>query len=111
VRNAAPTATVLPFPGPHSSAAAAGAGAGAGHAGPPPGLDPAWAEAAAEEGVVAYKNLLGPGQNMSHVPGADVEGGEITTVADQVNFEVGGGEVVPWGGGQWGVDGGCTVMS
>lgn len=36
-------------------------------------MDPQWTQAAAEEGVVAYKNLLGPGQNMSHVPGADVE--------------------------------------
>eukprot|EP00775_Hariotina_reticulata_P013806 gene13806-13927_t len=49
-------------------------------------------EAAAEEGVVAYKNLLGPGQNMSHVPGADVEGGEITTVADQVKLTPGGAD-------------------
>jgi hypothetical protein len=45
-------------------------------------------QAAAEEGVVAYKNLLGPGQNMSHVPGADVEAQEINTVADMVNFEM-----------------------
>jgi hypothetical protein len=37
---------------------------------------------------VAYKNLLGPNQNMSHVPGADVEAQEINTVADMVNFEM-----------------------
>jgi hypothetical protein len=37
---------------------------------------------------LAYKNLLGPGQNMSHVPGADVDAQEINTVADMVNFEV-----------------------
>lgn len=37
---------------------------------------------------MAYKNLLGPNQNMSHVPGADVEAQEINTVADMVNFEM-----------------------
>lgn len=54
---------------------------------PPAGLDPDLVRAAAEDGVVAYKNLLGPGQNMSHIPGADVEAQEITTVADMLNFE------------------------
>lgn len=109
VRNAAPSATVAPFPGSFSTAAAAGSsssrqpgaaadprqqqqGAAAptdqAHAAPPPGSDPHWVQAAAEEGVVAYKNLLGPGQNMSHVPGADVEAQEINTVADMVNFEM-----------------------
>lgn len=100
VRNAAPSATVAPFPGSFSAGSSSGqqpAGAAApaqpgapdqAHAAPPPGLDPHWTQAAAEEGVVAYKNLLGPGQNMSHVPGADVEAQEINTVADMVNFEV-----------------------
>lgn len=50
-------------------------------------MDPEFVRAAAEEGLVAYKNLLGPGQNMSHIPGADVEAQEITTVADMLNFE------------------------
>lgn len=95
VRNAAPSATVAPFPGSYSAGSSQQPGQqqqpGApdqAHAAPPPGLDPHWAQAAAEEGVVAYKNLLGPGQNMSHVPGADVEAQEITTVADMVNFEM-----------------------
>lgn len=105
VRNAAPSATVAPFPGSFSTAAAGSSssrqpgaadqrqqqGAAApdqAHAAPPPGSDPHWVQAAAEEGVVAYKNLLGPGQNMSHVPGADVEAQEINTVADMVNFEM-----------------------
>eukprot|EP00878_Enallax_costatus_P025544 GHUV01027331.1.p2 GENE.GHUV01027331.1~~GHUV01027331.1.p2 ORF type:complete len:103 (+),score=28.76 GHUV01027331.1:109-417(+) len=56
-------------------------------AAPPAGLDPDLVRAAAEDGVVAYKNLLGPGQNMSHIAGADVEAQEITTVADMLNFE------------------------
>jgi hypothetical protein len=38
---------------------------GAPHAGPPPQLDPILES----EGHVMYKNLLGPGQNMSHVAG------------------------------------------
>lgn len=80
VRNAAPSATVAPFPGSFEPAEAT-------HAALPPGVDPDWARAAAEEGVVAYKNLLGPRQNMSHIPGADVEAQEITTVADMLNFE------------------------
>lgn len=38
------------------------------HAAAPP-VDPIYEQ----EGIVFYKNLLGPGQNMSHVAGADVE--------------------------------------
>ncbi|KAF8065635.1 hypothetical protein HT031_003236 [Scenedesmus sp. PABB004] len=107
VRSAAPSATVAPFPDgaaprapaapldPWSLAPPSRGGAPADrsglssdpHAAPPPGVDPDWARAAAEEGVVAYKNLLGPAQNMSHVPGADAEAQEITTVVDMVNFE------------------------
>jgi hypothetical protein len=83
VRNAAPSATVAPFPGASQSSLAAANP----HALPPSNIDPEWARAAAEEGVVAYKNLLGPNQNMSHIPGADVEAQEITTVADMLNFE------------------------
>lgn len=30
-------------------------------------------QALAAEGMVAYRNLLGPNQNISHIPGADVE--------------------------------------
>jgi hypothetical protein len=78
VRNAAPSATVAPFPGVASANP---------HALPPSNIDPEWARAAAEEGIVAYKNLLGPNQNMSHIAGADVEAQEITTVADMLNFE------------------------
>jgi hypothetical protein len=78
VRNAAPSATVAPFPGTASANP---------HALPPSNIDPEWARAAAQEGMVAYKNLLGPNQNMSHIPGADVEAQEITTVADMLNFE------------------------
>ncbi|KAF6252624.1 hypothetical protein COO60DRAFT_1704191 [Scenedesmus sp. NREL 46B-D3] len=83
VRNAAPSATVAPFPA-ASSRTSAPANP---HALPPSNIDPEWARAAAEEGVVAYKNLLGPNQNMSHIAGADVEAQEITTVADMLNFE------------------------
>jgi hypothetical protein len=92
VRNAAPTSTVAPFPAedgialpfhPHSSSTVASDP----HAAPPAGMDPDFVRAAADEGIVAYKNLLGPGQNMSHIPGADVEAQEITTVADMLNFE------------------------
>lgn len=95
VRNAAPSATVAPFPGSFSAGNSSSqqqqqprVAEQPAHAAPPPGLDPHWTQAAAEEGIVAYKNLLGPGQNMSHVPGADVEAQEINTVADMVNFEV-----------------------
>lgn len=82
VRNAAPSATVAPFPGGSHTQPSANP-----HALPPSNMDPEWARAAAEEGLVAYKNLLGPNQNMSHIPGADVEAQEITTVADMLNFE------------------------
>lgn len=66
-------------------------------------------EALGREGVVVYKNLLGPGQNASHVAGADVEAQEFETVADRVNFEVSGrggeGRVAEffWGAGVAGV--------
>jgi hypothetical protein len=96
VRNAAPSATVAPFPGSFSAGSSSnqqqqqqqqlqGPSTNQAHAAPPPGLDP---QLLAEEGILAYKNLLGPGQNMSHVPGADTDAQEINTVADMVNFEV-----------------------
>ncbi len=47
-------------------------------------MDPALAE----EGVTYYKNLLPAGQNISHIPGADVEAQEFQTVADRLNFEI-----------------------
>jgi hypothetical protein len=58
------------------------------HAAPANELD----EALAREGVTGYKALLAAGQNASHIAGADVEGGvlEFETVADKLNFEVGG---------------------
>eukprot|EP00877_Chromochloris_zofingiensis_P006333 jgi/Chrzof1/1953/Cz10g27200.t1 len=54
------------------------------HAAAPADLDPNLVE----EGYVAYKNLLGPNQNISHISGADVEAHEFQTVADRLNFEV-----------------------
>ena len=92
VRNAAPSATVAPFPGSYSAGNSSRPqqqqhqqdAPNQAHAAPPPGMDPQWTQAAAEEGMVAYKNLLGPGHNMSHVPGADVEAQEINTVAGEI---------------------------
>ncbi|KIY96909.1 hypothetical protein MNEG_11052 [Monoraphidium neglectum] len=45
-------------------------------------------EALGREGVTAYKQLLGAGQNASHIAGADVEAQEFETVADRLNFEI-----------------------
>ncbi|KAI8474672.1 MAG: hypothetical protein J3K34DRAFT_491757 [Monoraphidium minutum] len=74
-----------PAPG-AGAAAAPGEAAGAlPHAAAPSEMD----DALSREGVgAAYKQLLGAGQNASHVAGADVEAQEFETVADRLNFEI-----------------------